>query len=95
MCTVYVGCITCPELCLVHEDVVVIAEAVAYCYSLVRIVQVVLCFAGLMENMGLYTEFLSQHVDADPLVQIFRQFDIFTLLDKLKGAAATVSQIAG
>ncbi len=57
------------------------------------IVQVVLCFAGLLENMGLYTEFLSQHVDADPLVKILREFDIFTLLDKLKGAAETVSEI--
>ena len=58
------------------------------------LVQVVLYFALLLENMGLYTEFLSLHVDADPLVQILRQFDIFTVLDKLKSAAETVSEIS-
>ena len=57
------------------------------------IVMVILYFAALLENMGLYTGFLSQHVDADPLVQLFRGFDIFALLDKLKGAAKAVGEM--
>ena len=57
------------------------------------IVMVVLYFAALLENMGLYTEFLSQHVDADPLVKLLRGFDIFAFLDKLKGAAEAVGEM--
>ncbi len=58
------------------------------------IVQVVLYFAGLMEGMGLYTEFFAQHVDADPLVNMLRTFDIFALIDKLKQTVNTVSELA-
>jgi len=58
------------------------------------LVQVALYFAGLMENMGLYTEFFTQHVDADPLVNMLRTFDVFAFIDKLKNTVSTVGEMA-